>query len=222
MCFSPEVSFASGAVLTAIGAVTLKTNDNPNHKLLAAMPVMFGLQQIAEGFVWLQLRESATVGGTTAVLAFLGFALVIWPAFVPWACHQAETGFIRKKILLGMGLFGIGVGVSTFWLLATATPQAYVVGHSVGYRFATWTRDIPANIEFISYIVPALFPFFVSSQSWVRTTGTLIFGGMVLAMIVRHEAVTSVWCFFAAVVSSYVAFRTIRQKQSFDKKVPAF
>ena len=207
MCFSPTVSFASGAVLTVIGSTALKNNSDPRQSWIASMPLMFGAQQIAEGFVWLQLAESEKVQASAAVLAFLGFALVIWPAFVPWAVYRVETDFYRKKILLVTGGLGIGVGMSTAWLLLTAAPEAYVAGHSVGYRFTNWgTRLLPPNLEFISYIVPSLFPFFISSRPWVRTTGFLIFGGMSLAMIVRHEAVTSVWCFFAAVVSSYIAW----------------
>ena len=218
MCFSPAVSFVSGAVLISIGAATLNANYSRPQFMLNSMPLLFGAQQVAEGFVWRELHNSSVVGATPAVLSFLGFALVIWPAWVPWSVYNIETIFWRKKVLLILGGLGIGVGLSTLWLLLKSGPEAYPEGHSIGYRFSNWVRVLPANFEFASYILTSLFPFFFSSKAWVKTTGTLIFLGMVLAMIVRERAVTSVWCFFAAIVSVYIAWHVYFSNRVFASK----
>lgn len=204
MCFSPTLSFASGAFLTLVGVVSLTANKNPNQKMFAALPVMFGVQQICEGFVWLHLSESATTSAWPTYF-FLAFALVLWPAWVPISVLKMETHKTKRKILMLLSGLGIGVAMSAAWLLNTAGPEAYVVGHSIGYRFSTWHRVWASNFEFLYYFTPAQVPFFISSHIWVRRTGLLILGGMFAAMLIRHEAVTSVWCFFAALVSLYIA-----------------
>lgn len=84
MCFSAAASFVSGALLTGAGLATLSRNSIPEHKIFAAMPLVFGLQQISEGFVWYSLQTP----GHEQMLAvssglFLFAALTLWPTYVP-------------------------------------------------------------------------------------------------------------------------------------------
>jgi len=53
MCFSAEASFIAGGILSIAGIVTLAKTQNPSYRALASIPLLFGLQQIGEGFVWL-------------------------------------------------------------------------------------------------------------------------------------------------------------------------
>ena len=57
MCFSASASFAGGAIITAIGVMTVRTNRDPSRRLFAAIPLIFGVQQISEGFVWVALQS---------------------------------------------------------------------------------------------------------------------------------------------------------------------
>jgi len=51
MCFSATASFASGVLLSTVGAATIRENKEPSRRLFAAIPMVFGLQQLSEGFV---------------------------------------------------------------------------------------------------------------------------------------------------------------------------
>lgn len=51
MCFSASVSFSAGAVLSVIGVATLRQVKRPAEILFAATPILFALQQIAEGLL---------------------------------------------------------------------------------------------------------------------------------------------------------------------------
>ncbi len=55
MCFSPEASFTASAVITTVGIISLKKSQNTESKIMACIPLFFGLQQFAEGVVWLSL-----------------------------------------------------------------------------------------------------------------------------------------------------------------------
>ena len=80
MCFSATASFSAGAVLTGLGAISLHKASTPKEYPFASIPLLFGIQQIAEGFVWLSmthpdyapLREGS-------MWFFLLFAQPLWP-----------------------------------------------------------------------------------------------------------------------------------------------
>jgi hypothetical protein len=59
MCFSASASFIAGGALTAVGVVTLKKTENKKEIPFAAIPLLFGIQQLIEGVIWLTLRHHA-------------------------------------------------------------------------------------------------------------------------------------------------------------------
>ena len=54
MCFSANASFAAGALLLGISAFTIRAARTPAEQPLAAIPLLFGLQQLCEGAIWCQ------------------------------------------------------------------------------------------------------------------------------------------------------------------------
>jgi hypothetical protein len=92
MCFSSTASFVVSGVLTGVGAARQSLGTHPHHTgCLRTVPLTFAAQQAAEGFVWL------TDGGSAHVLlhrlginAYLGFALIVWPMWFPFALLLAE------------------------------------------------------------------------------------------------------------------------------------
>ena len=59
MCFSPQADFTAGAVLTVVGVETLRHVRVRRELIVGALPLLFGLHQLVEGFVWLGLRGQA-------------------------------------------------------------------------------------------------------------------------------------------------------------------
>ena len=58
MCYSAGASFVGGAVISAVGVATVKEAGHPSRLAFAGIPLLFGLQQITEGFLWLALTDS--------------------------------------------------------------------------------------------------------------------------------------------------------------------
>ena len=56
MCFSATASFTSAVVLSLTGTITLVINKDP-RRMLISLPIIFGLQQTAEGVVWITNRQ---------------------------------------------------------------------------------------------------------------------------------------------------------------------
>ena len=78
MCFSATASFGSGTLLLAIGTVTLRMARCPAERPYAAIPLLFAIQQLVEGVVWLSFGGPAWLNFVaTQVYSF--FSHVLWP-----------------------------------------------------------------------------------------------------------------------------------------------
>ena len=100
MCFSAVASFGAGTVLTFIGVASLKKVQSPSQIAFASVPLIFAVQQISEGFVWLSLSNQTFVGlHQMMTYVFLFFAQVVWPIWVPFAIMKLEKNDKRKKML---------------------------------------------------------------------------------------------------------------------------
>ena len=73
MCFSIEADIVTGVVVTAVGIDAIRHVGHNRETAMAALPVIFGLHQLIEVFVWKGLdgRASATVAQGAAWLYLL-------------------------------------------------------------------------------------------------------------------------------------------------------
>jgi hypothetical protein len=200
MCFSAGASFAAGAVISATGVATMRKARRPDQRLFAAIPFIFGLQQLSEGVVWVTLRsgEQAALQDAAAHI-YLWAALVIWPVVVPLAMFLMERVRERKMILAGL-LTG-GVTVAAYYayrlILFSVTPQ--IEGTHIIYR-----NDFPGgfgDIIFVLYLAATILSLFISSVSRMWVLALLVLVSFIIAVFMFTQVLTSVWCFFAAIGS---------------------
>jgi hypothetical protein len=52
MCFSPEADFVVGTVIAGVGVETVRRVRLGRELIVGALPLLFGLHQLVEGFVW--------------------------------------------------------------------------------------------------------------------------------------------------------------------------
>lgn len=83
MYFNATASFATSGVLVPLGIYCLsKVQDTaPGSDLLAAFPLLFGIQQGFEGIVWLALDGQQVIDAHLMALFYLFFAYFLWPFF---------------------------------------------------------------------------------------------------------------------------------------------
>jgi hypothetical protein len=182
--------------------------------MLAAAPILFGAQQAAEGVVWLTIgAPSDTMLQRLGVDVFLGFALVVWPLWVPLSLQRIERDAGRRRILAGLCWFAGGVSASAAVLLSRWQPFAQVAGHSLRYDYPG-TSDTALHVLLVlAYIASTVVPFFVSTSKLARTLGTTLVVSVVAAALIRREALTSVWCFFAAILSGVIFLAVNRSRE---------
>ncbi|MBI4457459.1 hypothetical protein HY633_00660 [Candidatus Uhrbacteria bacterium] len=195
MCFSATASFLASGSIGAIGAAGLKKVRRRRDYAIAAIPFFFAIQQALEGIVWLSLNRPFI--NLLAAKGYLFFAYAFWPIYIPWAVRLAEPQPKRKSFLLLLLSIGIAVGLYGLWLAILTTTHALVVNRGLQYH----VPETYLAYGFF-YVLAVSVSFFVSSSRWLVAMGVLLSAALAVAIIFSYETVASVWCFYAALLSS--------------------
>jgi hypothetical protein len=210
MCFSATASFTAAAVAGSIGTVTLwkaaKLRD-PALLPIAAFPVLFALQQVVEGFLWLDLAQPEP--GTCRPFlthAFLGYAEIFWPLFAPVAAWLIEPNLRRRRLIALCVL--TGAAVSTY-LLVKMLGNPYTASAATGHIVYSNGVIYPKGTE-IPYVLATTLSLLLSSHRMIQLLAIVILSGFAVAWLSYYQSYISVWCFFAA-ASSVIVYLFVRQ-----------
>jgi hypothetical protein len=221
MCFSPEASFIAAGVLAPAGVVALRSVRRREELIVGALPLLFAGHQAVEGFVWLGLEGRLSHGLLEVALrVYLGFAQVVLPVLVPVGLLLFERDPGRRRRLVALVVLGSAVGARLLWVITAHTVGARVLDNSIVY-------DTDVHFGFVvaaAYVAATCGPPLLSSSSLLRRFGVVNLAGLTIAAFVKYSAVTSVWCFYAALVSGFVvvALRTsggyLRTRSGIEKR----
>ncbi|HEY1957121.1 MAG TPA: DUF6629 family protein [Polyangiaceae bacterium] len=204
MCFSANASFAAAAVLSGIGAVSVRAAPTRRHLALAAIPLLFAAQQACEGALWIVLaRAPYHVGGTPLARAFLFFALFVWPAYLPVALALVEPRGQRRAAMLVLAAGGFVLGA---YLAACSTlrdANACVAYGSLYYWVQVDARLKPIVVPaYLAFVAGPLALSSIRGSSWLAAAAA---SSCVAIAAIDRAGFVSVWCFFAAALSGLVA-----------------
>jgi len=197
MCFSATASFVAGASLSVIGVATLKTVKRQSEIPFAMIPLLFGIQQLTEGVIWLTFSRDAPLLQQTMTYVYSGFSHVLWPIYVPFAIGILEAVRWRKNALAGFEVAGLTVGLYLLYFIVTAPVVAQVVGRHIEYVSPHFY--VPPMI--VLYLAATCVSAFFSSHKFVNLFGALALVSFIAAYVIYAHALVSVWCFFAALLS---------------------
>lgn len=203
MCFSAAASFTGGAIISSIGLLSIRSNKDPSNRLFAAIPFVFGIQQIAEGFVWMALQSAGNdIMLIIAKDIFVITAVIIWPTLVPLSVLLMERSEKRRSIIKILLAIGVAVSVSHVIAMMIFNVNAQIDGYHILY-----SMDTPGFLAFITSIayvfatVPALF---ISSAKKVYLFGMIVVMAYIVTQYFFSQYLISVWCFFAALASAVI------------------
>ncbi|HEY8326889.1 MAG TPA: DUF6629 family protein [Rhodanobacter sp.] len=200
MCFSATASFTAGALLLGLGTLTLRSARHPRERPFAAIPLLFAIQQLSEGVIWLTFRYEAPLlnGVMTHVYSF--FSHVLWPVYVPVAVLLIEPPGPRRRALLAFVAAGVAVGVYLLYFLI-AYP---VVSRPTGQHVEYVSPHFFAAAAMTLYLMATSVSFVLSTHRAVRLFGVLVLLSFGAAYAFYAIWFISVWCFFAALLSALV------------------
>src|SRR5256885_1092846 len=98
MCFSATASLGLAGGVGGGGGAAVERCGAPRRRLVAAVPLLFGAKQVAEGTVWLTFESHAALH-RLAVAAYLGVAFIVWPIWLPASLYLVERDATRRRVL---------------------------------------------------------------------------------------------------------------------------
>lgn len=200
MCFSAGASFAGGVVISAVGVGAQTKVIKPSQRLFAVIPFFFGFQQVAEGVLWVTLGSAKyPVLQDAATYIFLVTALVIWPVMVPLSVRFMEEVKRRKQILTGLLI--AGCLLSAVYAFCLVYYDVYPQINSFHIEYVYNVPQTLMTVAFVFYLITTIAPFFVSSVRRMWVFGIMIAISCIVTGIFFAQYLTSVWCFFAAIIS---------------------
>ena len=211
MCFSATASFTVGSMLLIGGtyAIVRAVKERPDWVPIAAYPIAFGIQQLLEGGVWVKLLTSSVEATQPLAFGFLFFSHLFWPLWVPYSVLWLEKRCLNKRLLFALtimgGLFGVSMYLPLF--LNDWMQVGIEKGHIAYETILIYDELISQTLVRLFYAALILVSLFLAVEKSIKVLGVLILLSM-LATFFLYEYVhfISVWCFFAAIISTYIIY----------------
>jgi len=198
MCFSATASFVAGTALTATGIVTTAKVKKIKELPFRSIPLLFGIQQLLDGVVWVSV--GTPVLNAIAAYGYAFIAYVLWPIFVPIAVLLLEKSEKRREVLEALVVVGLCVGLFALYLMLSGPVTAHAVNQCI--RYDTF---LPYPLWVLAfYVIVTCGSCFVSSKTFINQFGLVAFVSFAVAGWFYIETFSSVWCFFAAVLSGMI------------------
>lgn len=201
MCFSYGADLTAAAVLAPVGILTLRAAKTRAQLPIASIPLFFAAHQFVESFVWLGTSHHASKGVESfAIYLYLVMAQMILPVIVPLAIAAVEPVRKRRIWMLTASVGGLISAVAFGYILVGQGATAHAADRTMVYKTPT---DLGLWAGLL-YVNATIFTTLYASGRNLRLFGVANILGIAMASWMRWEAVTSVWCIYAAFVSGLI------------------
>ncbi len=208
MCFSANANFIASAAIAVVGIATLRHVRQPRAVLFAAVPLLFALHQFTEGFVWLGVDDIVRPDAKGhVVFLFILYAQGILPFLMPLAVLLMEPPGWRRNVVAALTAAGAALCGYVFYGLIVEESHVRVVDHSLNYDNAMTSTWWVALV----YVIVTCGSLIASSHRVVMWFGLLNLAGVVVTILVKSYAFTSIWCLYAAIISVMIYWQFSRR-----------
>ena len=214
MCFSATASFSAGGLLLGLGVLTLKSARRPRELPFAAIPLLFALQQLSEGVIWLTFRYDASQLNAVMTHVYSFFSHVLWPVYVPVAVLLIEPLGWRRRAVLALVAVGVAVGAYLFYILVAFPVVSRPIGQHIEYVSPHFFATAVMTLYLLSTTVSPI----LSTHGTVKVFGVLALSSFAAAYFFYATWFISVWCFFAALLSTVVYLHFVLRRTERDTK----
>ena len=218
MCFCEPVSYAAGAVLTAGGVLAgwKAFRSNRRYFPVSQMPTLAGLQQFAEGHVWMGLNNSDASMVWWAAMVFIFFSWLIWPVWVPFSIYVLEPPNSRRKLpLMSFAAAGIVFGLILFvpHLFHPDWVNVRINRQSLSYEDTMFIDYlIPRWLTYTIYLLLLVTPALISTYLHIRLFGLTLISVTIVVYAFLTFAYISFFCFLAGLATLHLIYIIVRNK----------
>ena len=208
MCFSANTSFTTSAIIFSAGTYATFTaiRFNRHYITLALVPILFSIQQVSEGFVWITMGTSHVNLLHSSILTYLFFAFLLWPAYFPFCFYYFENISTRKTLLMVLTILGLMLGGVIYIPLLIHVIDYNLTVEQQSLAYSTARSTYSQYFYTLSYALIIFLSAFVSSKKEIQRYGFIVLISFLISTTWFLYAFVSVWCYFAAFLSVYIAY----------------
>ncbi|MCW2855171.1 MAG: hypothetical protein JWR52_786 [Marmoricola sp.] len=213
MCFSPQADLVSGVVIGAIGIDCLRhvRHRRSDHLAFAALPLLFGVHQLTEALVWWGLRGDLPAGWTQpATWAYLLFAFVVLPVYVPAAIRALEPRGVRRNVMAAF----VGIGAAVSLVLLVAMIRGPVTARLADHHIAYSTNESAGVLITVAYVGATCGSALFAGYRHIAAFGVLNLVAVGVIAYLTVDGFASVWCGWAAITSIAIAWHLRRTSET--------
>jgi hypothetical protein len=202
MCYSAQVSLITAGYLALAGIWSLRNNRLKGAHFFAAIPLIFAAQQAIEGLLWLAQAHHLPFVQAYGPYAYLFFAFLFWPIYVPFSIYMLEPLTKHNLLLRSCIIIGILTACVLFGYILCFGAQAEALSGHIHYII-----HIPYIVRVICtllYLSVTVLPFFCTSVAYMPLLGFTLLASYIIAYFFYYTHIVSLWCFFAALLSGCV------------------
>ena len=210
--FFVVANFTLAGMLLVIGVLTLKKVSHPAELVFASLPLLFGLHQFIQGFVWLGLYHMVSPRTLhIASMLFIFYAQAILPFWVPLAIWLLEPSGPRRQSIAVLLVVGGLLMAYVAWGLLRQPTQVFISHYSLVY-FNPHTRHLWVALI---YILTTCGSLILSKSVAIQLFGLLNLLGLLLVYLLAQYSFTALWCLYAALVSVILYLHFIERRIAF-------
>lgn len=214
--FFAIANFTLSGAIAVIGILTLRKASTPNEVVFASLPLLFALHQFTEGFVWLGvsgLIEPRALHLAEGIYVFYAQGLLQF--LVPLAIWLLEPSGVRKQLIFILMILGGVLTAYTMWGLSVEQTTVTLENNTLSYINPLTHNKLFGSI----YILTTCGSLMLSRSVSIQLFGWLNFIGLSAVYFIRPNAITSLWCFYAAVISVLLYFYFVERRIVFLQKI---
>lgn len=166
----------------------------------AAIPLLFGVQQLIEGVIWLTFQFDSPALNPAMTLLYSLFSHVLWPIYVPLAVLLLEPVRWRRKAIAAFLAAGLGTGL----YLLVGMFLFPIVSRAAGGHIEYDSPHFFIGPVIAGYLAATCISMLFSSHNAVKLFGIAALLSFVASYAVYTQWFFSIWCFFAAILSGIV------------------
>ena len=192
MCFSATASFVASGGLAVVGVASMRIASR-KQMILAAIPLLFAIQQAFEGFQWLSLSSGQV--NPCAAYGFASFALVLWPVYLPLAAYVLD----KQRRHITKWFLALGSALALYFLTILVIGHVQVVQMKLGiyYKIDMLFGWVTAPL----YVIATCGALLSSRIAALHMFGIATFISVFITLLFFALTFTSTWCFFSAILS---------------------
>jgi len=164
----------------------------------------FGLQQAAEGVVWVALENRDLALAHTASIVY-HFFVCLWLAYFPFMAlvNEPKSNNLRRLCMYFFMIVGFIFGMSKLigWMLHYNWLEPEIKYQCIVYHKRVYKSLSFGFLNISAYFVITSLPLFISSHRILKIFGIVTIVVTAVVYYFYSYAFTSYWCFASAILS---------------------